>query len=168
MARLRPVFTTPLVVARYLAPQERHVVTVRMHPSVLIPCLITGIGGLFAAIAVTPVVGDDAALGLVIWVFAATLLVQLVGGVISWLSEYVVITQQRVFRCSGAGITSSYPLKQLDDVRITRSPAGRLLGFGTLIFDSAHLAIDNIPYPEHVYLEIYGLIHPERPEDDDL
>jgi len=165
---VRARYTTPLVVARYLAPQELQVVTVRMHPSVLIPPLITGIGGLFAAIAVTPVVGHDAALGFVIWLFAALLLAQLARAVFRWLSEYVVITQLRVFRCSGAGITSSYPLKQLDDVRITRSPAGRLLGFGTLIFDSAHLAIDNIPYPNRVYLEIYGLIHPVHPEVDDL
>lgn len=156
------------MVARYLAPQEVEVVSVRLHPSVLIPPLITGIGGLFAAIAVTPVVGDDGALGLVIWLFTALLLVQLARAVIRWLSEYVVITQLRVFRCSGAGITSSSPLKQVDDVRITRSPAGRLLGFGTLIFDSAHIAIDNIPYPDQVYLEIYGLIHPARPGGDDL
>jgi hypothetical protein len=168
MFRFRPIPTTPMVAFRYLAPQEVQVVTVRLHPSVLIPCLITGIGGLFAAIAVTPVVGDDEALRFVIWVFAVTLLLQLVRAVFSWLSEYVVITQLRVFRCSRAGITSSYPLKQLDDVRVTRSPAGRLLGFGTLIFDSAHVAIDNIPFPEQVYLEIYGLIHPERPEDDGL
>ena len=151
-------------VARYLSSQERHVVTVRMHPSVLIPPLILGIGGVFAAIAVTPVAGDDAALELVIWLFAALLVAQLGRAALRWMTEYIVITQLRVFRCSGAGITSSSPLKQVDDVRVTRSVAGRLLGYGTLVFDSAHVAIDNVPYPYQVYLEIYDLIHPEAPE----
>jgi hypothetical protein len=154
------ISSVPALVARHLGPQERQIVTLRMHPSVLIPPLIVGIGGLSAAIAVAPVVRGDATLELAIWLFAGLLLAQLGRAVLRWLSEYIVITRLRVFVCSGAGITSSSPLKQLDDVRLTRSVAGRLLGFGTLVFDSAHLAIDNVPYPEHVYLEIYTLVHP--------
>jgi hypothetical protein len=157
-------YSLSATVARYLSPQERLAVTVRMHPSVLIPPLILGIGGVFAAIAVTPVAGDDVALELTIWLFAALLVAQLGRAVLRWMSEFIVITQLRVFRCSGAGITSSSPLKQVDDVRVTRSVAGRLLGFGTLVFDSAHVAIDNVPYPEQVYLEIYDLIHPQAAE----
>jgi hypothetical protein len=153
--------STPALVSRHLAPQEIHVVTLRMHPSVLIPPLIQGIGGLFAAIAVAPVVGKDAALELTVWLFAGLLLAQLGRAVLRWLSEYIVITRLRVFVCSSNGITSSSPLKQMDDIRVTRSVAGRLLGFGTLVFDSAHLAIDNVPYPEQIYAEIYALLDEE-------
>jgi hypothetical protein len=149
---------TPALVRRHLAPQEVNVVTVRMHPSVLIPPVILGIGGLFAAIAVAPVVRGDAALELVIWVFAGVLLAQCVLAAWRWFSEYVVVTALRVFICSSGGVTSSSRLNDVNDVRVTRSMTGRFLGFGTLIFDSAHLAIDNVPYPEQLYAEIYSLL----------
>jgi hypothetical protein len=155
--RTAPI-STPALVSRHLTPQERLVATVRMHPSVLIPPLIVGIGGLFAAIAVAPVTRGDAALELVVWLFAGLLLAQFCQAVLRWFSEYIVITRLRVFICSGSGITSSSPLKQIHDVRVTRSVAGRLLGFGTLVFDSAHLAIDNVPFPEQIYAEIGMLI----------
>lgn len=149
---------TPALVMRHLAPQEVRVVTVRMHPSVLIPPLILGIGGLLAAIAVVPVVRGDAALELVIWVFAGVLLWQCGQAAWRWFSEYIVITALRVFICSSSGVTASSRLNEVNDVRVMRSMAGKLLGFGTLVFDSAHLAIDNVPYPEQVYAEIYSLL----------
>jgi hypothetical protein len=155
-----PHITVPAVVYKHLAADEARVVTVRMHPSVLIPPLLLGIGGLFAAIAISPIL-RDAGLELAVWLFSGLLLAQLGRAVFRWLSEYIVITQLRIFMCSGAGITSSSPLKQVDDVRVTRSVAGRLLGFGTLSFDSAHLAIENVPYPEQVYLEILGILSNE-------
>lgn len=151
--------TAPAMVYGTLTPDEALIVTVRMHPSILIPPLIIGIGGLFAAIAVSPVVQGNAAIEIAVWLFAGLLLAQLGRAVLRWMSEYIVITQLRVFVCSTAGITSSSPLKQVDDVRLTRSVAGRLLGFGTLVFDSAHLAIDNVPYPEQVYREIREMLH---------
>lgn len=151
--------TTPAMVYRTLTPDEALVVTVRMHPSILVPPLIVGMGGLFAAIAVSPVVLGNAAVEVAVWLFAGLLLAQLGRAVLRWMSEYIVITQLRVFVCSSAGITTSSPLKKLDDVRLTRSVAGRLLGFGTLVFDSAHLAIDNVPYPEQVYREIREMLH---------
>jgi hypothetical protein len=155
-----PGYGGPAVAYKYLAADEARVVTLRMHPSVLIPPLLVGVGGLSAAIAISPILRDPG-LELAVWLFSGLLLAQLGRAVFRWLSEYIVITQLRIFVCSGAGITSSSPLKQVDDVRVTRSVAGRVLGFGTLIFDSAHLAIENVPYPEQVYLEILALLSKE-------
>jgi hypothetical protein len=155
-----PAYGVPAVVSRYLAADEARVVTVRMHPSVLIPPFLVGIGGLFAAIMISPILRDPG-LELAVWLFSGLLLAQLGRAVFRWLSEYIVITPLRIFVCSGAGITSSSPLKQVDDVRVTRSVAARLLGFGTLTFDSAHLAIENVPYPEQVYVEILALLSKE-------
>jgi hypothetical protein len=57
-------------------------------------------------------------------------------------------------------------------MRFERSPAGRLFGFGTFIVESAGQEqalnkIDNLPYPEQLYLEVCGLIFKDDGKDDD-
>src|ERR1700722_8524683 len=103
-----PGYGGPAVAYKYLAADEARVVTLRMHPSVLIPPLLVGVGGLSAAIAISPILRDPG-LELAVWLFSGLLLAQLGRAVFRWLSEYIVITQLRIFVCSGAGITSSSP-----------------------------------------------------------
>ena len=55
------------------------------------------------------------------------------------------------------------PLTKVTDMSFQRSFAGRLLGFGEFIVESAGQDqalrnIDHIPYPEQLYLEVCGML----------
>lgn len=151
---------------KYLLPHERAVVVVRFHPARFIPPAVTAMGALLLTSALSPVMRGNAALGA--WLITLLLIANLVRTVLDWLSRYFMVTSTRIFLCDGSGITFELPLLGVKGVRLTRPLAGRLLGYGTLVFDSAHLAIDSLPYPEQLYLEIRGMLYRDvnaDPED---
>ena len=65
------------------------------------------------------------------------------------------------------------PLTKVTDMRFERSAAGRLLGYGKFIVESAGQdqalrSVDHLPYPEQLYLEVCGLIFtPDKGDSDD-
>lgn len=153
--------SVPVRVNRLLLPYERNVITVHLHPARIIPPLVTALGALLAAVAVGPLAQGDATLELIIFLFVVILCVQLARAAADWLVGYVVITSSRLFKCGGvltSDVTLNVPLETMRDIRLTRSVAGRLYGYGTLVLPSQHLTIDYVPYPEQIYLEILGLV----------
>jgi Bacterial PH domain len=144
-----------------LLPHERQVISVHQHPARIIPSLVTATGGLLAAVVVTPVVKGNDALEAVIWLLVVILMAQVARAVLDWLSYYLVVTSSRVLIISGfrsPEVTWSAPLANIQDITLRRSIGDRIYGSGTLVFPSEHLAIDYIPYPEQLYLEITGLL----------
>jgi hypothetical protein len=155
----------PPLVSRYLLPHERTVITVRFHPARFIPPLVTTLGALSLAIAVSTVLrGAGVAAA---WLITLVLIGNLLYTAVCWLSSYLVITSHRIFLVNGSGITLEMQLADVKDVRLIRSIGGRLLGYGTLIFDSERLVADSIPYPEQLYLEILGMVYKDPDADDD-
>ncbi len=146
-------------VLKYLLPQEQLAITVRFHPARFIPPLATALGALSLAIALSPVLGGAAVL--VAWLITLVIVGNLLYTGVDWLSRYLVVTSHRILLVSGAGITLELQLADVKDVRLIRTIGGRLLGYGTLIFDSERLVVDSIPYPEQLYLELVGLIYPD-------
>lgn len=160
----------PPQVNRFLLPQERQVITVRQHPARIIPSLVTAMGGLLAAVVIGPVVKGSGALEVAIWLLVVILIAQLASTVLDWSSRYLVITSSRMFICSGffaPDITWTAPLTRIQDIRLRRSIGDRLYGTGTLVLQSEHLAIDYVPYPEQLYLEITGLLVREEGHGED-
>jgi hypothetical protein len=156
--------TVPARVSRFLLPDERQVISVHQHPARVIPSLVTAIGGLLAAVVIGPVVKGSGALEAAIWLLVTILMARLALTVLDWLSRYLVITSSRMFICTGflaPDITWSAPLARIQDITLKRSIGDRLYGSGTLVFQSQHLAIDYVPYPEQLYLEITGLLFSE-------
>jgi hypothetical protein len=127
-------------------------------------------GGLLAAIAVQPMASGNLGLTLALWLLAGILVVQCLLAVYFWLESYVVITAYRIL-CVGhnllrSGVSLSLPISQVQDIRLDRPTAGRLLGYGTLASESAGLALRFIPYPEQLYIEMCGLIFKDSGSDD--
>ena len=151
--------TTPRPVSRYLLSDERQVLAVRLHPARFIPPLVTALGALSLAIALSPVLRGANAV--VAWVITLALIGNLLYTVVDWLSRFLVVTSHRIFQCDGSGITLELQLADVKDVRLIRTLGGRFLGYGTLIFGSERLAIDSLPYPEQLYLEILGMLYPQ-------
>jgi hypothetical protein len=170
--RMAPSFDmVPHSVERYLLPHERQVLTVRMHPVSLMPALTMATGGLLAAIAVGPAEKGDGYLALATWLLEGVLVAQLGIVIISWLNRFLAVTSQRIMLVAGGplrrGLRLNMPLSQMQDVRLVRSPGGRVYGYGTLVWDSVNIALRYLPYPEQLYLELAGLIYKDPGEGDD-
>jgi hypothetical protein len=152
----------PHRVNTFLLPDERSSARIlHLHPARIIPSLVTAIGGLLAVVVISPAVQDNGALELTIWLLLAILVAELALAILDWFFRYLVITNSRLFICRGLlvpNIALSSPLPLIRDIRLTRSIGGRLLGYGTLVLESEHLAIDYVPYPEQIYTELLGLL----------
>jgi membrane protein YdbS with pleckstrin-like domain len=155
------------VVNRYLLPDERNVIMLRQHPAKLLPPLTIAIGGLLAAIAVGTIPIDTESEFLAIWILAAFLVLRFIVDATRWALQYISLTEKRMLLISGVFSRKvvSIPLEKLDDMNFSRSPGGRLLGYGTFeigLTGAANTIIDYIPYPEQFYLEVQGILHPEE------
>lgn len=163
--RLIPNEKVPAPIYRYLLPHERKVICVRMHPSYLAPSLAMSVGGLLAAVAVGPVASVNSGLTLAMWVLEGALIAQSCTAITSWLNRYLVVTSHRIMLSEHgslrSGLRVSLPLSQVQDIRLVRSPGGRIQGYGTLVCDSAGISFDYISYPQQLYLEITGLLFRE-------
>ena len=169
--RVVPNEAIPPSIYRILLPHERRVITVRYHPANLLPRAAVAAGGLLAAAALWPVDSTASYLSLGIWLLAALLVIQAVAAVYSWLDCYLAVTSERLILPETGflrqGIRHSLPLAQIQDIRLIRSLGGRILGYGTLVCQSAGLTIDYIPYPEQLYLEVTGILFKDPDSGDD-
>lgn len=162
-------------VDRYLLPREVRVATVRRHPAVLLAASAQTIGGLLvAAILSATFLRGDTVFAAVIWLAWAVLLVRLVWKAINWAVDYFVVTSERILLTSGVFTRSvaMMPLSKVTDMSFHRSFAGRMLGFGDFVVESAGQdavlrRIDHVPYPEQLYLVICGRIFKDSAGQDD-
>jgi len=162
-------------VDRYLLPREVRVATVRRHPAVLLAASAQTIGGLLiAAILSATFLRGDTVFAAVIWLAWAVLLVRLVWKAINWAVDYFVVTSERILLTSGVFTRSvaMMPLSKVTDMSFHRSFAGRMLGFGDFVVESAGQdavlrKIDHVPYPEQLYLVICGRIFKDSAGQDD-
>lgn len=147
-------------VDRYLMSYEGRVIAVRRHPAVLLLPVSLVVGGLVLCGLAGATLG-------VIWVWWLWLLVlgYLVWKVIAWSLEFFLVTEHRVMVISGVlnRSVAMMPLAKVTDIALERSPAGRMLGYGEFVMESAgqKQALRNVgymPYPEQLYLEVSSVI----------
>jgi hypothetical protein len=127
-------------VERYLLPNERVVITVRRHWAVLLPQATIAVGAFVLAAwldvrlpAGVPAVRDLAcggflaALGWAFW------------RVLERANDWFVVTDERLLRSYGllTRKVAIMPLMKVTDMSYNVSPAGRLLGYGEFLFESA-------------------------------
>ena len=156
----------PASVNRYLLPDERSVITVRMHPAALAGPLILAGGGLVAARKLTSrSARPDIVRG-------AYLLLPLdfLRRLAAWGVTYLAVTEKRMVLIGGLAsrTAAAMPLDKVTGLTLQRTVPGWLLGYGTLIVASpgrrqAFRKVRYLPYPEQLYLEISALLWPEEP-----
>lgn len=158
----------PTSVDRYLLPDERSVITVRMHPAALAGPLVLACGGLVAARKLT----GRSPRPDIVW--GGSLLVPLyfLRRLAAWPVSYLIVTEKRMVLTGGLLIRTAafIPLGKVTGLTLQRTVPGRLLGYGTLIVtsDSRHQPFRKVrylPYPEQLYLEISGLLPQEEQGD---
>src|SRR5215468_9944439 len=153
-------------VERYLLPNEEHVATVRRHPAVLIVPTAQAVIGLLVAFGLTAtLLRGRGVLIWIVWGIWGVVMLRLIWEIINWAVDYFVITSKRILLTSGVFTRSvaMMPLTKVTDMSFRRSFAGRLLGYGEFVVESAGQdqalrTIDHIPYPEQLYLVVCGRI----------
>jgi membrane protein YdbS with pleckstrin-like domain len=156
----------PASVNKYLLPNEQQVITVRRHPAVLIGPSMLALAGLLAAgVLSATVLHTNGTLAAVVWIAWLVLFVNLIWKAINWAVDFFVVTSHRILLTSGVFTrkVAMMPLTKVTDMSFQRSFAGRMLGYGEFIVESAGQDqalrnIDHIPYPEQLYLEVCGML----------
>ena len=159
----------PNYLNRYLLPYERQTITIRFHPAILFGPSFVVLAGLAGAGAASSYLKSSPDAVAAVWITWGLLLLYLVGRVVRWLNDLFVVTTERLLVVKGilTRDVASVPLARAIGMRLRRSPMGAALGYGHLIFeaggqDQAIRAVKFIPYPEQLYLEICGMIYPDR------
>jgi uncharacterized membrane protein YdbT with pleckstrin-like domain len=165
--------TIPVGVNKFLLPHESQVISVNQHPAVLIrPIFEVLVGLAIAGWLSSSVAHGNNTVILVIWILWALLLLRLLWKVFDWLTNYFVVTSQRLLLTQGflTRKVEMIPLTKVTDMGFQRSALGQLLGYGRFVFESAGQnqamrIVDLLPYPEQLYLEVCGLIFKEQEVD---
>jgi hypothetical protein len=166
MRQVSPAQTgPPRSVNRYLLPDERSVITVRMHPAAIAGPLVLACGGL---VAVRKLASRSPRTDIV---WGAYLLVPLyfLRRLAAWPVTYLVVTNGRLMLIGGLvrRTAAAMPLHRVTGLTLQRTVLGRLLGYGTLIVVSpgprqALRKVRYVPYPEQLYLQISDLLRSEE------
>jgi len=175
MSRIAATRNEQAAVDKYLLPGEVRVATVRRHPAVLLVPSAQAVGGLLvAAVLSATFLRGHTLFAAIVWLGWGILLVNLIWKAVNWAVDYFVITSVRILLTSGLFTRSvaMMPLSKVTDMSFHRSFAGRLLGYGDFVVESAGQdqalrRIDRIPYPEQLYLVICGRIFKDAAGQDD-
>ncbi len=161
-----------VAVDKYLLPNEVQVATVRRHPAVLIGPSVMALVGLLAAGVLSATVASSSHVALyIIWGIELILVLRLLWKAWNWAVDYFVVTSARLLQTAGVFTRSvaMVPLSKITDLTFERTFSGRMLGYGDLRIESAGQRqalerVDHIPYPEHLYLLVCGMLFPESLE----
>jgi len=159
----------PREIDEYLLPTERRVIRVRMHWAVMAKNIVfTGLFLLHMIIAQTYLPASALVDNLTFYL-ALSAILRFTLQTILWWTERIVITDKRVML--GEGVVTlnvgMMPLSKVTDLTFRRTFGGRLLGYGTLIVESAGQIqalnkIRYIPRPDEVYEALSELIFGEK------
>jgi uncharacterized membrane protein YdbT with pleckstrin-like domain len=159
----------PREIDEYLLPTERRVIRVRMHWAVMANNLV--LTGLFLLLMIVAqyYLPESALVDNLTFYLALAAVVRFTVQTILWWIERIVITDKRVMLAEGI-ITHNVgmmPLSKVTDLTFRRTFGGRLLGYGTLIVESAGQiqALNKIKYmprPEEIYEALSELIFGEK------
>jgi len=165
----------PAHVDKYLLPREERVATVRRHPAVLLVPSAQAVGGLLAAFILSAtLLRGHTALIWIVWGLWGLLMARLIWEAVNWAVDYFVITSERILLTSGVFTRSvaMMPLSKVTDMSFHRTFAGRLLGYGEFVVESAGQdqalrSIDHIPYPEQLYRVVCGRIFKDAADEEE-
>lgn len=161
---------------RYLLPAERRVVSVRRHPALLGRPAAAALLALVVAGTVTGRMVHGA-FGRLVWLAAVVVVARLVWRILEWNVDRFIVTDQRILVVRGLVTrrVMMLPLRKVTDMTYERSPAGRMLGYGEFVMESAGESqgmrrVAYLPSPDVLYLQISDLLfgpNGVRPSPDD-
>lgn len=157
----------------YLLSTERRVIRLRRHWAFVLPKLGQTVLALAAAFALSYLLRDAGSsmwlLQNILWYLALFVLLRFTYYLVEWLVERIVITDKRFMITSGIFTTNvaMMPVTKITDLTYKRSLFGRMLGYGTLVVESAGQIqalnrVEFVPRPEEVFDAISELVFGEK------
>jgi hypothetical protein len=158
----------PREIDEYILPTERRVIRVRQHWVVLLNDMTQTALVLGALVAL-----DEYLPALIVdnltWYAGLVAVLRLTILVALWWVERIVITDKRVMLAKGI-LTHNIgmmPLGKVTDLTFKRTMTGRIMGYGTMIIESAGQIqalnkIDFMPQPEEIYEALAELIFGDK------
>jgi uncharacterized membrane protein YdbT with pleckstrin-like domain len=156
----------------YLLSTERRVIRLRRHWAVVLPYLLQTLLALAVAFALSFLLRDVQGMWLaqnVLWYLALFVLLRFTFYLVEWWVERIVVTDKRFMLTTGIFTTkvAMMPVSKITDMTYQRTVAGRMLGYGTLIVESAGQIqalnrIEKVPRPEEVFDAISELVFGEK------
>ena len=159
----------PREVDEYVLPTERRVIRFRRHWAVIVGEVLQAVV-LFVLLALgAAFLPQNVVLDNLFWYGALLVLLKTSYKVSEWWVEKVVVTDKRVMLTKGIFTHSvgMMPLTKVTDLSFIRTFNGRLLGYGTMVIESAGQIqalnrIDYLPDPEEVYEAISELVFGDK------
>lgn len=157
----------------YLLPTERRVIRLRRHWAVMVPYLAQTLAVLVLAFLLSYLLGRSGTyvwlVQNVLWYMALFVLLRFTYHLIEWWVERIVVTDKRAMITSGIFVTKvgMMPVSKITDLTYERPLLGRMIGYGTLILESAGQIqalnrIEFLPRPEEVFDAISELVFGEK------
>ncbi|MDT7551469.1 MAG: hypothetical protein QOI16_5 [Pseudonocardiales bacterium] len=159
----------PREIDEYLLPTERRVIRVRQHWAFMWVHVIQTALFLLLLVVLQRYLPGNVLIDNVTFYLALVAVVRFTVLTILWWIERIVITDKRVMLAEGFIVhkVGMMPLSKVTDLTFERSIGGRMLGYGTLIVESAGQIqalnrIDYMPRPEEVYEALSELVFGEK------
>ena len=159
----------PREVDEYVLPTERRVIRFRRHWVVIVSEVVQATVLMVILMVAAHLLPDGPVLSNMLWYGGLLVLIKACYKVSEWWVEKVVITDKRVMLTQGVFTqrVGMMPLGKVTDLTFQRTLNGRMLGYGTMIIESAGQIqalsrISYLPDPEEVYEAISELVFGEK------
>jgi uncharacterized membrane protein YdbT with pleckstrin-like domain len=159
----------PREIDEYLLPTERRVIRVRQHWAYMTNHIIQTALFLLVLVIAQRYLPSSVLVDNVSFYLALVGVLRFTALTIMWWIERIVITDKRVMLAEGIIVhkVGMMPLSKVTDLTFQRSLGGRMLGYGSLIVESAGQIqalnrIDYMPRPEEVYEALSELVFGEK------
>jgi len=154
----------------YLLDTERRVIRVRLHWACLTWDIFEAVALLAVAVMVSYLLPPSMwLLQNVLWYAALFVVLRLAYVVLMWWVERIVVTDKRMMMTTGIITTKvlMMPIGKVTDLTYERPLMGRLLGYGTMIVESAGQIqalnrLEYLPKAEQVYDAISELVFGDK------
>jgi membrane protein YdbS with pleckstrin-like domain len=154
----------------YLLPSERRVIRVRRHWTVIAWDVFEAGALLAVAVMVSYLLPPNTSLiQNILWYAALFVVLRFAYKIVEWWVERIVVTDKRFMLTTGVFTTrvAMMPIGKVTDLTYERSWNGRMMGYGTLIVESAGQIqalnrIEYLPKPEVVYDAISELVFGDK------
>ena len=154
----------------YLLDSERRVIRVRLHWACLAWDIFEAVALLAVAVMVSYLLPPSMwLLQNVLWYAALFVVLRFAYLVLSWWVERIVVTDKRVMMTTGIITTKvlMMPIGKVTDLTYKRTLGGRLLGYGTMVVESAGQIqglnrIEYMPQPDEIYEALTEMIFGEK------
>jgi len=154
----------------YLLDSERRVIRVRLHWASLSWDVFEALALLAVCVMVSYLLPPSMwLLQNILWYGALIVVLRFAYLVLSWWVERIVVTDKRVMMTTGIITTKvlMMPIGKVTDLTYKRTLMGRLLGYGTMVVESAGQIqalnkIDYLPKADQVYDAISELVFGDK------